>query len=164
MINKHLIDIKQAESFPKTPGTSHSMNTLILNEPAMINFKKIRCIRTKIDCVVSFPLIRKPCVIITVRNEVAKVMFLQVCGIPVSLAGGIPACLAAGLQGVLSQHALQVVSQHALQQVSRGVPGRGGLLPGGQGGAWSGWRGVSALGGCLVWGVCSGGHKNISMH
>ena len=44
--------------------------------------------------------------IITVHNEVAKVMFLQVSvcpggggGIPACLAGGIPACLAAGLQG-----------------------------------------------------------------
>ena len=46
--------------------------------------------------------------IFTLRNEVAKVMFLQVCvcpqggggvgGIPACLAGGIPACLAAGLQ------------------------------------------------------------------
>ena len=44
---------------------------------------------------------------ITVRNEVAKVMFLQVSVCP---QGG----------GVLSQHALQVVSQHALQQVSGG--------------------------------------------
>ena len=40
---------------------------------------------------------------ITIRNEVAKVMFLQMCvcpqgGIPACLAGGIPACLAAGLQ------------------------------------------------------------------
>ena len=81
--------------------------------------------------------------IITVPNEVAKVMFLQVCvcpwggggypgmpcrwypsmpcsrsrggGIPACLAGGIPACLAAGLQG--------------------GVPALGGgfLLPGGGG-------------------------------
>ena len=42
---------------------------------------------------------------IAVRNEVAKVMFLQVCvclqggGIPACLVGGIPACLAASLQG-----------------------------------------------------------------
>ena len=84
--------------------------------------------------------------VITVRNEVAKVMFLQVSvcpqgggGILACLAGGIPACLAA--RGVLSQHALQVVSQHALQQVSRGVPGLGG--------AWS-WGG-------LLWGACSRG-------
>ena len=46
--------------------------------------------------------------IITVRNEVAKVMFLHV---SVILFGG----------GVLSQHALQVVSQHALRQVSGGA-------------------------------------------
>ena len=44
--------------------------------------------------------------VITVRNEVAKVKFLQVSvcpqggGIPACFAGGIPACLAAGLQGV----------------------------------------------------------------
>ena len=45
--------------------------------------------------------------IFTVRNEVAKVMFLHLSvilftrwgGIPVCTAGGIPACLAAGLQG-----------------------------------------------------------------
>ena len=41
--------------------------------------------------------------------------------------------------GGLSQHALQVISQHALQQVSR----RGGSAPGG----------ISAPGGCLLWGV-----------
>ena len=50
------------------------------------------------------------CFIITVRNEVAKVMFLHM---SVILSMG----------GVLSQHALQVVSQHALQQ--------GGSAPGG---------------------------------
>ena len=44
--------------------------------------------------------------IFTVRNEVAKVMFLQACVCP---------------QGVcVSQHALQEVSWHALQQVSGG--------------------------------------------
>ena len=83
--------------------------------------------------------------VFTVRNEVAKVMFLHVsvilstggmlsqhalqvvsqhalqggggvvCAIPACIAGGIPACLAVGVC-VLSQHALQVVSQHALQQ------------------------------------------------
>ena len=62
------------------------------------------------------------CTIFTVRNEVAKVMFLHVSvshsvqrgkAIPACIAGGIPACLAAGVC-VLSQHALQVVSQHAL--------------------------------------------------
>ena len=43
--------------------------------------------------------------IFTVRNEDAKVMFLQVCvcpqggAIPACIAGGIPACLAAGLKG-----------------------------------------------------------------
>ena len=42
-------------------------------------------------------------IIFTVRNEIAKVMFLQVCVRPRG--------------GVVSQHALQVVSQHALQQV-----------------------------------------------
>ena len=61
------------------------------------------------------------CILITVYNEVAKVMFLQVCG-------------------VVSQHALQVVSQHALQQVSKGggACSWGGLLPGwsARGGLW----------------------------
>ena len=88
--------------------------------------------------VVTDPSISLP--IITVRNEVAKVMFLHVSvilctgggAIPACIAGGIPACLAAGLRGcVLSQHAFQVVSQHAFQQVSRGVPGPGGCLLGG---------------------------------
>ena len=43
--------------------------------------------------------------IFTVRNEIAKVMFLQVSvcprgdGILACFAGGIPACLAAGLGG-----------------------------------------------------------------
>ena len=56
--------------------------------------------------------------IFTVRNEVAKVMFLHM--YVILFTGG----------GVLSQHALQVVSQHALQwgcllpgvACSRGVP------------------------------------------
>ena len=52
--------------------------------------------------------------LITVRNEVAKVMFLHV---SVILFTG---------WGVLSQHALQVVSQHAEGcACSRGVPARG---------------------------------------
>ena len=59
---------------------------------------------------------------VTVRNQVAKVMFLHV---SVILFTG---------EGVLSQHALQVVSQHALQQ--------GTLLPD--------WGACS--GGCLLWG------------
>ena len=77
--------------------------------------------------------------LITVRNEVAKVMFLHVSVI--LFTGG----------GVLSQHALQVVSQHALQQ--------GGLLWGGclfQGGSAPGGvcsQGVPALGGLLPVGV-----------
>ena len=37
------------------------------------------------------------CKIITVRNEVAKVMFLQVCVCP--QGGGIPGCLATGVRG-----------------------------------------------------------------
>ena len=70
--------------------------------------------------------------LITVRNEVPKVMFLHV---SVILFTG----------GVLSQHALQVVSQHALQQ--------GGLLLGGclfHGGSAPG--GVCSWGGCLLGG------------
>ena len=62
---------------------------------------------------------------ITVRNEVAKVMFLQVSVCP---RGG----------GACNPAYLQVVSQHALQQASRGCLFRGGwLLP----------RGVPARGG-----------------
>ena len=86
--------------------------------------------------------------VITVSNEVAKVMFLHVSVI--LFTGG----------GVVSQNALQVVSQHALQQggvlsqnaLQWGVPALGecllpgGLLPGG-----------SAPGGCLLPGVRSGG-------
>ena len=60
--------------------------------------------------------------IITIRNEVAKVMFLQVCVCPRGRGG----------RAVLSQHALQVVSQHALQQ---GVSAPG-AVPG-LGSAWS---------------------------
>ena len=75
--------------------------------------------------VVSFSWLLLEPLLFTVRNEVAKVMFLHVsvshsvyrvgCAIPACIAGGIPACLAAGSGAVLSQHALQVVSQHALQ-------------------------------------------------
>ena len=74
--------------------------------------------------------------IITLRNEIAKVMFLHVSvshsvhggggAIPAFIAGGIPACLSAG--DVVSQHALQVVSQHALQKrgcLLQGVCSRG---------------------------------------
>ena len=80
-------------------------------------------------------------VFITVRNEVAKVMFLQVSvcpqgggGIPTCLAGGIPACLAAGLQGVVP--ALGGVP--APGGLVPGVPTLGGLVPGGclLGGVW----------------------------
>ena len=80
----------------------------------------------------------------TVRNEVAKVMFLHVSvilstgegAIPACIADGIPACLAAGE-----------------------VPGPGG--PYSRGGAWSRegllW-GCLVLGGCLVpWGLLPGG-------
>ena len=72
--------------------------------------------------------------LITVRNEVAKVMFLQVSvcpqgggGIPACLAGGIPVCLTTGLQGaawfqrvsalgVVLRGVGVLVSQHALRQ------------------------------------------------
>ena len=67
--------------------------------------------------------------LVTVRNEVAKVMFLHV---SVILFGG-----------VLSQNPLQVVSQHALQQVLWGVPVPGGsalAVPARGGGACS-WVG-----------------------
>ena len=52
-----------------------------------------------------------------------------------------------------------VVSQHAFQQggsAPRGLPGPGGLLLGGCL-VWGVWSGGSASGGCLVWGVCSRG-------
>ena len=62
-------------------------------------------------------------VLITVRNEVAKVMFLHV-----SVSHSVHR------KGrLLSQHALQVVSQHALQQgglLLGGVPTPGGCSPG----------------------------------
>ena len=82
--------------------------------------------------------------IVTVRNEVAKVMFLQVCVCPQGEVVSQHA-LQQVSRGVLSQHALQVVSQQALQQVS------GGSAPGGSapGGACS--RGL------LLGGACSGG-------
>ena len=54
--------------------------------------------------------------VITVRNEVAKVMFLRL-SVSHSVHGG-----------VLSQHTLQVVSQHALQQVSGEGSAPGGCL------------------------------------
>ena len=76
--------------------------------------------------------------LITVRNEVAKVMFLHVSVILFTV-------------GVLSQHALQVVSQHALQQ---GCLFQGGSAPGGvcsRGGSAPG--GVPALGGLLPGGL-----------
>ena len=94
--------------------------------------------------------------IITIRNEIAKVMFLHVSVI--LFTGG----------GVLSQHALQVVSQHALEQgvpalgglllkgcLLRGCLLWGGLLPGGcllWGGACSRGWGCLLEGGCLLWG------------
>ena len=67
--------------------------------------------------------------IFTVRNEVAKVMFLQASVCP--RGGGVSQHALQevsqhGLQqisgGGVSQHALQEVSQHALQQVSGGYP------------------------------------------
>ena len=80
---------------------------------------------------------RKALPIFTGHNKVvAKVMFLQVCVI--LFTGGVypsmhcrrypsmPCSRSPG--GVLSQHTLQEVSQHALQQVSRGVSAQGGCL------------------------------------
>ena len=92
--------------------------------------------------------------VVTVRNEVAKVMFLQVSVI-----------LFRGGEGwVVSQHALQVVSKHALHQGECAIQAclaAGGGLP---------WGGVPAPrgptlgeGGCsrgsclLLGGACSGG-------
>ena len=87
--------------------------------------------------------------IFTVRNEVAKVMFLQVCVCPqgrgyprmpcrwypsmpcsrspggaisACIAGGIPACLATGLQGAAWSRGVSAPG---------GLPGPRGLLPGG---------------------------------
>ena len=99
-------------------------------------------------------------VLITVRNEVAKVVFTRVCD--------------SVHRGVLSQHALQVVSQHALQRGGCLLPGGsalgglpalgvcapGGSAPGGPAPGRSAPRGVPALaegvcsqGRCLLWGV-----------
>ena len=64
--------------------------------------------------------------IFTVRNEVVKVMLLQVCVCP---------------GGVVSQHALQVLSQHALQQVSSGGAWSGGVCSGGVSAPRVGWSG-----------------------
>ena len=86
----------------------------------------------------SFNLVKNIITVITVRNEVAKVMFLHLSVI--LFMGG----------GVLSQHVLQVVSQHALQQVSGGGWSGGGAC------SWGG--GVPGPGGGLLWGgVCSRG-------
>ena len=72
--------------------------------------------------------------IFTVRNEVVKVMFLQVSvcprghAIPVCIAGGIPACLATGLQW-------------GVPACSGGVPALGGSGPRGRGLVLGGmWR------------------------
>ena len=51
---------------------------------------------------------------LTVRNEVAKVMFLHMSVI--LFMGGVVSQHALQWGGVLSQYALQVVSQHAFQQ------------------------------------------------
>ena len=96
---------------------------------------------------------------VTVRNEVAKVMFLQVSicpqglgggGIPACIAGGVPACLAAGLHG--GGCAIPAC-------IAGGIPAclatslkGGGLLPGG-----SGPGGVPALGGMVLGGTWSWG-------
>ena len=90
--------------------------------------------------------------IFTVRKEVAKVMFLQVCVCPQGWwwYPSMPCSRSLGGGCVLSQHALQVASQHALQQVSRGVLGLGGIWS--WGGAWSGGSapgGVPGLGGLV---------------
>ena len=76
--------------------------------------------------------INAPQQVITVRNEVVKVMFLQVCvcpqggcGIPACLACGIPACLAAGLQGGLLPGWWCLLWRGAW---SGGVPGPGGRV------------------------------------
>ena len=80
--------------------------------------------------------LRTKATIITVRNEVAKVMFLQVCvcpkggrRIPACLAGGIPACLSTGLQGVPAPGG--ACSGGACSQ--GGVPAPRGYLPPGGG-------------------------------
>ena len=91
--------------------------------------------------------------IFTVRNEVAKVMFLQVsvyprgCGIPACLAGGIPVCLAVGGVCYPSMHCRWYPSMPC-DRSPRGCLVLGGcLVPGGSapGGVCS--RGVPALGG-----------------
>ena len=76
------------------------------------------------------------CFIFTVRNEVAKVMFLHV---SVILSTG----------GLLSQHTLQVVSQHALQE--RGSAPRGFAL--GRGSALGGLLSLPAPGASALEGV-----------
>ena len=103
-------------------------------------------------------------IIFTVRNEIAKVMFLQVCVCP---RGGVVSqhalqvvsqhALQQDSGGVLFQHALQVVSQHALQQVSRemSVPGESALGRGVPGLGGPGPGGVSAPGGLLPGGLVS---------
>ena len=61
------------------------------------------------------------CKIITVRNEAAKVMFLQVCVCP--QGGGIPACLATDVQGGAWSGGSApggLVSQHALRHTPPG--------------------------------------------
>ena len=88
--------------------------------------------------------------IFTVRNDVAKVMFLQVCvcpqggSIPACLAGGIPACLVAGLQGGCypSMHCRWYPSMPCNRSPGGYLPAPGGLLLGG-----------ACSGGCLLWGV-----------
>ena len=75
---------------------------------------------------------------ITVRNEVANVMFLQVC--------------VCSQEGVVSQHPLQVVSQHALQQVSRGMLSQHALQVVSQHDLQQVSRGSLLPGGCLLWG------------
>ena len=92
-----------------------------------------------------FKVFRLICQVFTVRNEVAKVMFLHM-----SVSHSVHRVVLSqhalhmvsqhALQqgGVLSQHALQMISQHALQQGGSAprerVPALGCLL---QGGAWS---------------------------
>ena len=71
-----------------------------------------------------------PVSVITVRNEVAKVMFLHLSVSHSVHRGGV---LSQNALQVVSQHALQwgVLSQNALQVVSQHALQRGCLLPGG---------------------------------
>ena len=101
-------------------------------------------------------------VLITVRNEVVKVMFLQVrvypqeVSIPACLADGIPACLVAGLWGVCypSMHCRWHPSMPYNRSPGGVVPGLGvsaprGLVWGGLVAGGCAWAGGSAPGGLV---------------